>query len=213
MENAVYLCDATPLCDDVLFYRMIKNTSDWRKFKVMSQKNRKDQNLTLAATCVIDVFLSSLGLCEKQMEYQLDGRGKPFFSGYGDIFFNLSHSGDYAMAAFSAFPVGCDIQKIKPGKSPAIKFLTEDEQNYLSGREDTEFFRLWSMKESIVKATGCGIPAMRTFSLIQNAVLTDEITVENKKFQTAEYRVSDGYFAAASFSGGQIPEQITTVSF
>lgn len=213
MKNTVYLCDARALCQDTVFSETLENTSDYRKNRILSLKTRKAQNLSLAATRIIDVFLRSLGLCEKQMEYSLNEYGKPFFLGYEDIFFNISHSENYAMCAFSVSPVGCDIQKTKSDKSAALKFLTQDERQYLRERENDEFFRLWALKESTAKAAGIGISAMRSFSIIENSMPKNQVFIEDKKFFLAEYLVTGGYFAAASFSDGELPKQIKTISF
>ena len=42
-----------------------------------------------------------------------DKNGKPYFDSKPDIHFSISHSGDYAMCAFSDNPIGADIQKIQ----------------------------------------------------------------------------------------------------
>lgn len=78
--------------------------------------------------------------------------------------FNLSHSGDYVLCAFSdrqQEEVGCDIEVVKaylPGV--AKRFFTEEECRRLEeeekSRQDQLFFRYWVLKESFMKATRLG---------------------------------------------------------
>ena len=56
--------------------------------------------------------------------------GKPRLLKYLNFFYNISHSGDYAICAVSDSEVGVDIQKIrKPDMRIAKRYFTEDEYN------------------------------------------------------------------------------------
>lgn len=101
----------------------------------------------------------------------------------GTPYVSLSHSGDYAVCAIAKVPVGVDIQKRQPVRSGMLRhFFTEgEERDFLRrhlGEEppkeregafgsrtadclgegaETEFLRLWTMKESYMKLTGAGM--------------------------------------------------------
>ena len=78
-----------------------------------------------------------------------DENGKPFFEEREDIYFSLSHSGDYVMCALSNEPVGADIQKIRKMSAQMVsRIFTERELN----EEDP--ISLWCLKESFVKLKG-----------------------------------------------------------
>lgn len=89
--------------------------------------------------------------------------GKPYFIHYPQIHFNLSHSGDFVLAAFDSVPVGVDIQihrKIKD--STARHFLHREELAEIltvTKEEEREelLCRLWAIKESYIKLTGEGM--------------------------------------------------------
>ena len=86
--------------------------------------------------------------------------GKPYFSDRKDIFFNISHSGDYAAAAVGNVPLGVDVQVMsRVGESVIGKLCNDDEKRFLNESEDRgkAFIILWSLKESFVKATGDGM--------------------------------------------------------
>lgn len=88
--------------------------------------------------------------------------GKPYIAGLEHIFFNLSHSGDYVVCAFSDSEVGMDIEKVgsvrmgvarrffHPGEIKKLEALSAELQDDL-------FFRYWTVKESFLKYTGSGL--------------------------------------------------------
>lgn len=213
MENTVYICCADMLYDDTLFDKVLENASDCRKNKALSLNNRKDQNLSLAATHILNYRLLQQGLCEKDMTYSKNEYEKPSFSGYENIFFNISHSESYALCTFSEHKTGCDIQKIKPVGSVAEKFLTEPERQYVLNYGKDEFFKLWALKESIAKCAGTGISLMRSFSVVEDMKIINRICIDGENLLFKDVAAPEGYFAAVCFSGGKIPENVINATF
>ncbi len=99
-----------------------------------------------------------------KIQFEYTERGKPFLKA-SDLEFNLSHSGEYMACAFARnWKVGIDIEQIHPMNDlldiaerffakleiAAIKQASPDEQLNL-------FFQTWTLKESLIKATGAGI--------------------------------------------------------
>lgn len=88
--------------------------------------------------------------------------GKPYLVSEPGVHFSLSHSGDWAVCAIGDHPLGVDIEKCEPGRPDiASRFFHRDEVRYLNSllpsmREDA-FYKLWTLKESFVKATGRGM--------------------------------------------------------
>ncbi|WP_251620879.1 4'-phosphopantetheinyl transferase family protein [Odoribacter lunatus] len=87
--------------------------------------------------------------------------GKPYLKGF-PLFFNLSHSGDWLVCAFSDTEVGADIEKIGvPRLAVAKRFFHPREFLAVSNAPEAEcaelFFRYWSGKESVLKYTGSGL--------------------------------------------------------
>lgn len=74
--------------------------------------------------------------------------------------FNLSHSGGYVMLGVGVNELGVDIQRHR-GVSRALvrRVCSERELSYLDASPDFErdFFRLWCLKESYIKADGRGL--------------------------------------------------------
>lgn len=91
-------------------------------------------------------------------------QGKPWLPSHPEIYFNISHSGNLAVCAVGESPLGVDIESVRPFKDNLLrKVLSYQEQEMFENMEMSEeerqklFFRLWTLKESFVKADGCGI--------------------------------------------------------
>lgn len=73
-----------------------------------------------------------------------------------EIYFSLSHSGDHAICAVDENPVGADIEEIKVEKyGIADRFFASEERKYVY--DDESFYRIWTLKESFIKAVGLGL--------------------------------------------------------
>ena len=79
----------------------------------------------------------------------------------GGKHFNLSHSGDYVVLAVDVCEVGVDIERIEcADMAVAERCFQKDELDYVTNsKEDRNqrFFSLWTLKESLMKATGLGL--------------------------------------------------------
>jgi len=109
--------------------------------------------------------------------------GKPYLRS-GSFHFNLSHSGKYAAAVRDELPVGIDIEELDVRHLDLAKEVcTADELDWLSGdpadwlsgepadcfsRDPAErFFRIWTLKESVMKQCGSGLSLRpKTFSVL-----------------------------------------------
>lgn len=84
--------------------------------------------------------------------------GKPYFSNCDHLYFNLSHSGEYAACVLADHEVGVDIQKVQGAAAVrriAPRILYTGEAAYRE--EERMLYRIWTIKEAYVKATGEGI--------------------------------------------------------
>lgn len=114
--------------------------------------------IKLLDRAVREVFGAECYRCERTLE------GKPWISSPPGIEFNISHSHSLAVCAIGQIPLGVDVEQIRPYREPLLgKILSEKERKMFLGdnmsRAEKEqlFFRLWTLKESYVKAVGCGI--------------------------------------------------------
>ena len=83
--------------------------------------------------------------------------GKPYLKD-SELCFNISHSGEYLAIAISESPVGIDIQKEKNIREGMYRKVVQPMERPLIGAErQKDFLRLWTLKESFVKAEGRGL--------------------------------------------------------
>lgn len=135
----------------------------YRQEKISRFVFRKDKNLCLGAGILLNRGLAAAGIDPETAAVQTEENGKPRLAGQGGIFFNLSHSGSYALACFSDAETGCDIEVLAPIEIDfAKRFFTPAEYRTIKrcadakSKQDT-FFRLWTLKESYMKFTGQGL--------------------------------------------------------
>lgn len=90
--------------------------------------------------------------------------GKPYLRLHPELFFNISHSGEWIACVLGNVPVGIDIQYHREIKleQTARKICTPDEWKTFmqvgteKGKKDF-LFQIWTKKESYLKFTGDGI--------------------------------------------------------
>lgn len=88
--------------------------------------------------------------------------GKPVFARYPQHHFNLSHSGPWILCAFHDGPVGVDVEAATAqGLDAAAACLSPAEGSRLQGlggeARAAACLRLWTLKESLLKAAGTGL--------------------------------------------------------
>ncbi len=119
-----------------------------------------------AARAGLRVLLARyVGNSPQELVFKVGPHGKPFLRGRSIPYFNLSHSGDLALLAVTGHAaVGVDVERLNPRASCdllARRFFSEREKEWLRGLEDRErltgFFRIWVVKEAVLKASGVGL--------------------------------------------------------
>ena len=197
---------------------MLDKVSDMRRNKAMSYRFMKDRCLSLGAELLLRDALCDFGIDRTEpLEFEYRKNGKPYLYGYDNIFFNLSHSGDYVMCVVSGSEVGCDIQKIdRADIRLAERFFTEREYHAIADLPTEEertdmFYRYWTLKESFMKVTGLGMQlALDAFEIIfresdntaksaegtSAARITLTQSVDARAYLFTEYDSIPGYKAA-----------------
>ncbi len=212
----LYWMDTGELEDEVTFSQYYKLMSRERQRKVDSFLFKKDKRLSLGAGILMDKGLSAWGLCERMTEVSYKEEGKPFLPGYPHIHFNLSHSGSKAMAVFAGVENGCDIEKVqKADLNLARCFFTQREYDFIAGQQkgrqqDEAFTRLWTLKESFLKAAGTGL--MLSLNAFEITILPEGKIILGRKNEKAqaldtgelefrEYRLGEYCAAVCLFMG------------
>lgn len=158
----VYTMSTGQLADDAYFQACYDQLSPSRRAKTDGYRLMKDKKLSLGAGVLLDRGLREYGLRERDVRIGRGRNGKPYLPEHPQIHFNLSHSEEMVLAVFADAEVGCDIEYTKEADMELAKqFFCPEESVFLAGlegeKQNSAFFRLWTLKESFLKATGMGM--------------------------------------------------------
>ena len=114
----------------------------------------------LAALLVRAELVQQLQCTNDELLFAKNDYGKSICLNREDAHFNVAHSGDYVVAAFSKKPIGIDIEKHK--EINVLNFhsvLNEWEYQEIcrSNHPIATFYKFWTAKESYTKALGIGL--------------------------------------------------------
>ncbi len=115
--------------------------------------------------------LAHQGIAVSDQHIQTTKFGKPVLSANDKQHFNISHSGEWVVCVVDDQPVGIDIeQQVNFGEIELDSLFTAQEMEYLqNGKQSSlrqRFYRLWTLKESYLKALGTGLyQSMQSFTV------------------------------------------------
>lgn len=98
----------------------------------------------------------------RSLVFLLNEFGKPRLADHPGVHFSLSHSQDRALLAVSEGPeIGVDLEMMRPVDhlDLARRYFHPDEISAIERHDDPRqaFFRIWTLKEAVVKAIGLGL--------------------------------------------------------
>jgi 4'-phosphopantetheinyl transferase len=105
---------------------------------------------------ILGVFLQQ---APAEIRFQQSANKKPSVP---NIYFNTSHTSNFAVIALSAARIGTDIETVRPDfefRDLLTHCFSLQESTYISSAADMpkSFFTLWTRKEALLKASGEGI--------------------------------------------------------
>lgn len=145
--------------------------------------------------CLVSRVLLRLALswyfpctCPSAWRFSKNTHGKPFLNcdQFPGLEFNLSHSGDIVLCAFTkAGALGVDIEtttSMHDVDGLMARFFAAEEKAFFNTLDSLEkqplFFRLWTIKESYVKALGAGMQIpFDGFSIQMENLVSGSITL------------------------------------
>ena len=206
----VYFADVTVLQNEEWYRAALLRASKERREKTERLGQIADKRRSLAAELLLRKALEKAGLCLPKLRYGYGEHGKPFLPEAPGFCFSISHSGDKVMAVSADSEVGCDIEMIGQGREKiAERFFSDEEKKYLGALPEEErngaFYRLWTAKESFLKATGKGFALpLNSFSvrLEGDGRIGTVQTAEPGEYVVSEVTPGREYKAAVCRSGG-----------
>ena len=131
--------------------------------KASSFKHAVDAQRQIIGELLARATLSStFKLANSDIRFQYSEHKKPYLENQRDMYFNISHSGEWVVCALSRKEVGVDVEKIrKINFNIARRFFSADEVGHLFSLPEKQqldyFFDLWTLKESYLKTLGTGL--------------------------------------------------------
>ncbi|PKL48612.1 MAG: hypothetical protein CVV42_09065 [Candidatus Riflebacteria bacterium HGW-Riflebacteria-2] len=145
----------------------------------------------------------------RSLKIETEGNGKPFVSNPYGVCFNISHSGNIVVIVVTDRPVGIDVEQLERRVDSAAvlrRFFSPLEQqshaDCLSSDPKRTFFRGWTRKEAVLKATGEGIAGLAHNEIsfapgLPHAMLTYHGSIEAAgTWFFYEFEPAPGYIAA-----------------
>ncbi|HEY0281859.1 MAG TPA: 4'-phosphopantetheinyl transferase superfamily protein [Rhizomicrobium sp.] len=152
-----------------------------------------------------------LGIPPQSLQFGCGTHGKPFLPA-SRLHFNLSHSGNVVAIALAASDVGIDVEErhdIPDMHQVASRFFSPLELAGINAATDPigVFFRIWTMKEAVVKALGGGLSLpLEHFTVwfadsktLPTGVLAASPIIAG--FSAAGLYVREGYYGAVARRG------------
>jgi 4'-phosphopantetheinyl transferase len=170
-----------------------------QKEKNSRYRRWEDRHLHLFARLLLRRGLLKYGYEENILNaIQTNAYDKPFLN--ETIDFSISHSGKYVVCAISNDTrLGVDIEKKDRQFDLDLlgNVLCTNEREYVLDANDRcdAFFRIWTRKESLIKADGRGFSAS---PLDQIDCLPDEVVLEKKKWFLMDIELDKDYSTSLS---------------
>jgi 4'-phosphopantetheinyl transferase len=133
--------------------------------RAIGYKQEKDRQRFIVSRAMLRIILAKY--LDKQpatVEFYTDENKKPHVKNTGtDLHFNISHTDDFVVITVDNTPVGIDLEKINGTfvfENILEKIFTADEIKAIQDNDDHSrhmFYRLWTRKEALLKASGKGI--------------------------------------------------------
>jgi 4'-phosphopantetheinyl transferase len=174
--------------DFSLFNKLMKYINKERKAKIYRFVNDKDKYIGLISEILMrSIICDKLNICNNHIFFEKNQFGKPFLKGYDNFHFNISHSGEWIVCTVDDKDIGVDIEKIQQINyiELAQSFFAEKECKFIfeaSLNDQLNFFyRIWTLKESYIKADGRGLTIpLKSFAIeIINNETIDVITTNS----------------------------------
>lgn len=177
IRNAIYYAGIDTFMDETIWAKAEEILCKERIEKINKCRQKEDKMRGLAAGLLLEYGLRQYGLSQKMVHFISYQNGKPGLLEEPGLHFNLTHSDRYAAAVFCDVEAGIDLEHFREqGEKIAARFFAEEEQTFLKEHMDaSSFTRIWTRKESYVKATGEGIKTpFPSFSTVKDVVSQKE---------------------------------------
>lgn len=161
IDIEIYLVKVSSPIEENTFQYLLKFVHAEKRERILKQKLKQNEdNMLIGEILIKTVIKKTFGIDIAHQEFACTEYGKPYLPDFPDVHFNISHSGDYVVCAVSDKTIGADIQRIGEYNSDIAKRVcNEKELVQIENSLDkaSEFAKLWTQKEAVLKMYGTGI--------------------------------------------------------
>lgn len=165
-----YVLLTTPVAPDV-FDRLMESFPAVIREKIIPYKNEQERRSRITGKALLAYALKQFPdePAVSLADYVYSETNQPLLKG-SDIRFSISHSGHMVVCAISrGIRTGIDVERIKPVKLELMKFYFDPDswQEIIHAPDPhAAFYRHWTMREAVIKASGIGLAQMELRELI-----------------------------------------------
>lgn len=193
--------------------------SEDERLKLLSFKFNKERINSCRSRGVLrDLLGKYTSVRPKNIEFSYNSYGKPFlnFPAKEKIFFNVSHSKDYALMAFCLnTDLGVDIEYMQDIDyvDMSNRFFSRQEQIYLKNSpvplQKSIFYKIWTKREALLKAAGTGFIDSPDVRAVSNSIKSRNLKharalpEKNDVWKIYKFSPRPGYRAALVIKAGK----------
>ncbi|WP_433958180.1 4'-phosphopantetheinyl transferase family protein [Cytobacillus horneckiae] len=148
----------------------LPNQRSWQQLKDLSKfiskekqeaaikfKKVDDAYRTVMCQLLLQAVLYKEYQIQKNLNISYTPFGKPFLQNQSDVYFNLSHSGNWCVCAVNGERVGIDVEKAEEIPRDLLHIVLSNGEMEEYCELESRFFEKWTLKESYLKAIGTGL--------------------------------------------------------
>lgn len=159
----------------IIYMINLNEFAEWNKYEYLKQFISKecrkradkfyfveDAKRTVGAELLVRYFLMlNYNMSNRDIELKCNQYGKPYIKNSNDLYFNISHSYDWIICAWSNHEIGVDLESIRHIDLDIARVqFCNDEYAYIMEFPELSyrrFMQIWTLKESYIKYTGKGL--------------------------------------------------------
>lgn len=187
--------------------RLSQLLSEEELLRTARYHQRKDQIRFITGKGMLRLILADyLGASPKEIIFKRGFHNKPFVAHPMEVHFNVSYSNNWIIIAVSPVPLGVDIEYIKsnfPYQEIMHDCFTKEEREAImaSSLPQHQFFRLWTRKEALVKATSQGLDDnLRDFSCLNGVQQISAEIGMNTDWWIKSFLMEEEYFVSLALN-------------
>lgn len=176
-------------------YQAKINMSTQDILRIEKRQRRIDKKRSFIGRFLLQYALSKLDISPSVIsEIEWDKYHKPFIKSIYPLQFNISHSEQCVACAVALCNIGVDVEKIDRSFlieiDELVEFFSFSEIEHLKEFSNPymTFFKIWTLKESVLKAKGTGF----RFPANKINILNNPVSISNEKYYTFQ-KILNGY--------------------